>query len=115
MAAKTVYIATDPDGGQHTRTSHRTYTHAVLVKRLNWEDDPVGLAETIERLRPHWTDERGLKKLAEYEAKLAVASGKATWYAHTFCGRPDLALKAAATITKNVKADEVYIAALTTK
>lgn len=31
MAKKTTYVATAPDGSTHTRTSARTYTHAVLV------------------------------------------------------------------------------------
>lgn len=29
---KTTYAATAPDGSQHTRTSHRSYTHAVLLE-----------------------------------------------------------------------------------
>ena len=28
---ETTYVATAPDGSTHTRTSARTYTHAVLV------------------------------------------------------------------------------------
>lgn len=33
MARKghTQYVAVDPEGGRHTRTSARVYTHAVLV------------------------------------------------------------------------------------
>ncbi len=29
---KTTYVATAPDGSQHTRKTDRTYTHAVLLK-----------------------------------------------------------------------------------
>jgi len=36
MAQKTTYVATAPDGSTHTRTSARTYTHAVLVFGRNW-------------------------------------------------------------------------------
>lgn len=32
---KTTYVATAPDGSTHTRTSARTYTHAVLVTDRN--------------------------------------------------------------------------------
>ena len=28
---KTVYVAIAPNGTQHTRTTNRTYTHAVLL------------------------------------------------------------------------------------
>lgn len=35
MAAKTTYTATAPDGTVHTRTTSRTYTHAVLVTDRN--------------------------------------------------------------------------------
>lgn len=28
---KTTYVVTAPDGSQHTRKTHRTYTHAVLL------------------------------------------------------------------------------------
>ncbi|MFV8051552.1 MULTISPECIES: hypothetical protein [Mycobacteriaceae] len=36
MAKGTTYVATAPDGSTHTRTSARTYTHAVLVFGRNW-------------------------------------------------------------------------------
>ncbi|MBP2451974.1 MULTISPECIES: hypothetical protein [Mycolicibacterium] len=36
MANKTTYVATAPDGSTRTRTSTRTYTHAVLVFGRNW-------------------------------------------------------------------------------
>ncbi|MBN7786699.1 hypothetical protein JYP51_17355 [Ponticoccus gilvus] len=29
---KTTYVATAPDGSQHTRKTYRTYTHAVLIE-----------------------------------------------------------------------------------
>lgn len=35
MANKTTYVATAPDGTEHTRKSTRTYTHAVLATDRN--------------------------------------------------------------------------------
>mgnify|MGYP005848185511 CR=1 FL=1 len=40
---KTTYAATAPDGSQHTRTSHRSYTHAVLLED-NGPEGPVWTA-----------------------------------------------------------------------
>lgn len=39
MAKKTTYVATAPDGSTHTRTSARTYTHAVLATDRNDDKD----------------------------------------------------------------------------
>ncbi|WP_346407477.1 hypothetical protein [Mycolicibacterium conceptionense] len=43
MAKKATYVATDPDGTEHTRTSTRTYTHAVLAtdRNLDCYGNPV--------------------------------------------------------------------------
>lgn len=34
---KTTYVAIAPDGSEHTRTSSRTYTHAVLCYGTCWD------------------------------------------------------------------------------
>lgn len=57
---KTTYVATAPDGTEHTRTSNRVYTHAVLVYGPSW-DNP----------EPHWgcVSFNGREELAHKEAR----------------------------------------------
>ncbi len=81
----TVYTVTAPDGQVHTRTSERTYTHAVLVMvpaghELTHEGSTFPLEELQARRR--WA--------ASLEPSTADK-----WVLVTWCGRLDLATKAA--------------------
>ena len=103
------YVVTDPDGGEHTRTSARTYTHAVLVHFLHVDNDADYIQASIDRLRPHWTAE----EIGRLEQKRDAATGERTWAVFGWCGRPDLALKEAAKVTKHrQEGDRVEIIAV---
>ena len=102
MAAKTTYIATDPDGGEHTRTTHRTYTHAVLVYTFHYKNDPDYWADLLPRMRTWDQPER----LAKAEADAAKATGEREWLCYGFSGRLDLAQKEAAKVAKHRKPGE---------
>ncbi len=100
MAKGTTYLATSPDGDVFTRTSHRLYTHAVLVHRLFWFNDRDYLTRT-NGLNPQLLEE---------------ATGKPSWGCYGWCGRPDLAERLARQAQKNLKpGDRVEIVALDTK
>lgn len=100
--AKTKYIAVDPDGGEHNRSTDRTYTHAVLVYSLSWQQDRDYLIRTIEYISG-WDVEKSPHKtsrLAELQAALDACTGQRTWGCYGFCGRHDLAVKTAAKVQK---------------
>ena len=58
-AKKTTYVATAPDGTEMTRTSARTYTHAVLAYGTSWNNP-----------EPHWgyISFNGSEELSQKEA-----------------------------------------------
>lgn len=62
---KTTYVATAPDGSQHTRKTDRTYTHAVLLEgKDGW--DAVGFCG-----RPDLAE----KKRGEHPGSIVVECG----------------------------------------
>ena len=65
MTTKTTFAATAPDGTQHTRKTHRTYTHAVLLEGdSGW--DAVGFCG-----RPDLAE----KKRGEHPGSIVVECG----------------------------------------
>lgn len=89
--SKTTYIATAADGTEHTRTTDRVYTHAVLIYRMHYSNDPAYWSELIATMETWNQPER----LAETKAEAAKATGEPEWMLSGFCGRYDLAVKLA--------------------
>lgn len=65
MATKTTYIATAPDGTESTRTSARTYTHAVLVFNKSYKES----VETWGAISFHGSEELAAKTIAAWRAR----------------------------------------------
>lgn len=76
MAKKTTYVATAPDGSTHTRTSARTYTHAVLVFGQNWyakeHNLPAGWGSISFNSREDLAVKEAAKWLGRYEQSIVV-------------------------------------------
>lgn len=99
--SKIKLTATLPNGEIATRTTARTYTHLVAVlvtKEEQIRDAENSIAWYQERLAKAVEEgdveaqARWSKDIAGKEAKIANASEH--WFAITWCGRPDLAVKA---------------------
>jgi hypothetical protein len=96
---KAKLTATLPDGTIATRTTARTYTHIIACARDNAAEraERLAKAQQIQKWADNptltWDQADADRFQAEAEA---IPTEGVTWFAADWCGRPDLAAKAAA-------------------
>lgn len=97
MGKRRIYKVTDSFGGVHTRSTERTYTHAVLV-RDRLVDEIAQAWESYAWARRQNNLERiaeGDARIAELQAQYSVSPDglEPKWDVLGWCGRHDLAEK----------------------